>query len=103
MALPKTSVLQNLQASYEAYSQILLLVTTVIASPTQANIDAAVRATMLGTDRAQVLQPKPTYSLDGENYDWAGYQATVLAQLQGLKALMQREGGPYLIRSRWRA
>jgi hypothetical protein len=90
--------LQNLTQAYQNYTQILVLVTQVVANPTQANIDAAVAE----TDRLGVVGPKPTYSADGENYDWTGYQQFVLNQMETLERAIQRAGGPFMIPTRWR-
>lgn len=93
------SVLENLQRAKESYSQILVLLTQVIATPTQANIDAVVQA----IDRAGLVRPKVTYSLDGESYAWTEYQQFILTvALPQLNQLIQRETGPWQVVSRMR-
>jgi NurA-like 5'-3' nuclease len=94
------SVTQDaLQAAYDNYGRILLMVTMQIQAPTQANVDAisaAIKATGTGTG---TLVMKPTYSLDGESYDWVGYQSFIIQQMLNLKTLIAVESGPYEVRS----
>lgn len=73
------------------YTRLLLLVTQVIASPTQANVDAVVAA----ADGSGIIRPKPTYSADGESWDWTGYQNMLIGQFQTLLQTEQRIGGPF--------
>ena len=87
---------QTLQRAYDNYARILILVTQVVAAPNRDAIDAVVAA----ADGAGVLRPKPTYSIDGENYDWTGYQSMILQQMKILKELIQLEQGPYELRTR---
>jgi hypothetical protein len=87
--------LDYLQQAYANYTQILLLVTQVIANPTQAGIDAALSAAR----SANVVRPKLTYGLDGESYDWTGYQTFITNQLLMLKKTIAIESGPYQVES----
>lgn len=82
-----------LQRAYANYALILVQLTQVIAAPNRDNIDALVAA----ADGAGILRPKPTYSLDGESYDWTGYQSMVIQQMKALKELIALESGPYNI------
>lgn len=93
------SVQANLQQALFNLSQLLVLVTQVIASPTQAAVDAVVAA----ANTAGVLAPKPTYSLDGESYDWAGYQTMLIGQQRELMRAIQLAGGPFTVVSRARS
>ena len=78
------------------YALILVLCTEVIANPTKAGIDAVVdAATTTG-----IVRPKPTYSLDGESYDWTGYQQFIVSQLEALDKAIVRAGGPYEVNTR---
>ena len=46
--------------------------------------------------------PRPSYGLDGENYDWPGWRTAVLSQIETLNKLIQQEDAPFSIRSRVR-
>lgn len=46
--------------------------------------------------------PKPSYSLDGESYSWTEWREAVLRKITTLNALIQSEGGPFVITSRAR-
>lgn len=39
--------------------------------------------------------PKPTYSLDGESYDHAGYLDMLFRNLENLQKAIQRAGAPF--------
>jgi hypothetical protein len=86
-----------LQRAYENYCQILVLVTQQIASgTTQAGLDA-IAALSAGTG---ILQPKLSYSVDGENVQWMEYQQYILTNILLLEQAIQRASGPFEIRSR---
>ena len=91
-------VIDNLKAAKFNLSQLLTLVTLVASDPTQANIDAAVTAINAGTYTG-TLVPKPTYTLDGESYDWAGYLNTLTDAMAKINDLIQRESLPWRVRS----
>ena len=78
------------------YTMLLLLVTEVIANPTRANIDTVVDA----ASTSGLIQPQITHSVDGENYDWTGYQTMLMDQLDKAVALKGKLSGPYEIRTR---
>lgn len=78
------------------YLRLLLLITEVVTNPTQANIDAAVTAD--GTDSR--LKYRIDHSLDGESYNWTGWQEFVGRQLEQLRKLELTLAGPYEVRSR---
>jgi hypothetical protein len=44
-------------------------------------------------------QPKPTYTLDGENYLWAEYVQILTTQLLALEQARQRADGAFEVRS----
>lgn len=92
--MPSTA--QALQRSYDNMARILVLCTQVVLNPTRANIDAAIGA----ADAASIIRPKPTTSIDGESWDWTGYQQMLMSQMQALKTLIQMENGPWEIRTR---
>lgn len=94
-------VIDNLTAAKFNISQLLVVVTLAAKNPTPANIDAAVTAVNSGTYTGQLV-PRPTYSLDGENYDWAGYLQTLTDAMAKINDLIQRESLPYVVRSRVR-
>lgn len=79
---------------------LLLLVTTVVASPTQQSVDALVAAINAGTSTSPLI-PKPTYSLDGESYDWAGYANMLAGLLRTLDEAVQR-ARPYFLLTKMR-
>ena len=87
--------LSRLQQVKSNYARILILLTEVIANPTQANIDAIIDA----AGSASIVSPKPTYSADGVSYDWTGYQSFIIQQYEQLMKLIALESGPYEIRS----
>ncbi len=95
------SNLDRLQALKALYLQLLLQVQLALATPTPANIDAAVAAVNNAT-ATNPLVPRLQYSLDGESYDWAGYQSMILDQIPKLNALIQAESLPWCIVSRAR-
>lgn len=88
----------TLQRVYDNYARIWLMLTEVIASPTQANIDKLL-STAEGTG---VMQPKPTTSVDGESYDWLGYQAQLGEIMANVRRQMVFAAGPFEVRSRAR-
>jgi hypothetical protein len=45
----------------------------------------------------------PTFSIDGESYDWNNWLAGKTAAIENLTTQIQSVGGPFLIRSRVRA
>ena len=94
------TVLQKLQAAKTACVDLLLLVTQQINNPTQASIDTVATALNNGTGGPYV--PRPNYSLDGESYDWPGYQLMLTEQIDRLNTLIQREAMPFIVRSRAR-
>ena len=91
MAVPTPA--DCVQAALANYAQILVLVTQIVAAPTQGLVDQAVQL----IDRSGSLVLKPTYSLDGESYDWAGYQEMVVRQVEKLQVLAQRLAGPFAV------
>jgi len=95
------SVAQNLIAAKQLYSQLLVLVGTVIANPTQQNIDAAITAINKGTWTG-LLQFRLNYSLDGESYQWADFYSRLLDAIKEINALIQAEAMPFVITSRAR-
>ncbi len=86
----------TLQRTLDNYGRLWLLTTEVIANPTQQNIDT-LQSTAEGLG---VVTPKPTYSLDGENYDWAGYQEKLDSIMQGCRRQLIFAQGPVEVRSR---
>lgn len=43
--------------------------------------------------------PKTTYSVNGESYDWIGYQQFLIDKMKELEMMIQRAGGPFEVRS----
>ena len=90
------SDLDGLKRMKSNYIRIGVLVTQVIAAPNRTNIDAVIDA----ANGAGVIRPKVTYSIDGESYDWTGYQTMLLGQIKALNELIQIEGGAWEQRTR---
>jgi hypothetical protein len=85
----------SLSRAFNNYARIYVLVTELISNPTQANID-----TLLSTaEGAGLVRPKPTYSLDGESYNWESYQAQIIKIMADLRTMIIRLGGPFEVRS----
>jgi hypothetical protein len=42
---------------------------------------------------------KPQYSLDGESYDWPGWEEAILRKIDMLNKLIQSEDGAFEVRS----
>lgn len=64
--------LQNLQTAYANYTAILAEIT---------------------------VSPKPSYTLDGETYNWMEYQQFILDKVLLLEEAIQRAGGNFEFRS----
>lgn len=76
--------------------------------PTAAESIAAARdslAAVIATETAkwQAQGCPPTYSVDGESYDWNNWLAGKTAALESLTKQAQALQGPFIIRSRVRA
>ena len=58
-------------------------------------------AVLLATETAYQLAngAKPSYSLDGESYDWPGWEEAVLRKIKMLNELIQTEDGAFEVRS----
>lgn len=80
----------------ENYERLLIACCEVIANPTQAAVDALVDA----GSTSGLLNFSLDHSLDGESYNWVGYQTFLIDQIEKLKALETRLAGPYDVRSR---
>lgn len=85
----------TLQRVYDNYCRIFVMVTEVIANPTQANIDLLTSA----AEGASVIQPKINYSLDGETYDWLGYQQALGEIMANVRKQMVFAAGPFWVQS----
>ena len=48
---------------------------------------------------AITLNPKPTYSVDGQSVSWSEYHAMLAEQMARINDLIQVEGGPFENRS----
>ena len=95
------TVLANLQAAKANLSQLLVIVTLAAQNPTPGNVDAAVTAINSGT-YSGALVPRPTYSLDGESYNWAEYMTALLDAQEKIDQAIQRNSLPWIVRSRAR-
>ena len=93
MALDRTAAISRL---IDNYLRQLTLLTEVISNQTQSNVDAVIAAAGL----TNLIQFKITSSLDGESYDWTGYQAFLTKQLADLRKLEISMQSPFEIRTR---
>ena len=93
--MPSANAAAALERAYENYALILVQCTQVIAAPNRDNINALVAA----ADGAGIPRPKPTYSSDGESWDWTGYQSMILDKLEQLQKLIVMASGPYEVRT----
>ncbi len=63
------------------------------------NLDQAIDN--LAAVLAQVTaSPKPTYQVDGENYQWTEYVQMLMTQTKELEQMRQRADGAFEVRSR---
>ena len=92
MGIPITDS-QTLQVVYSNYCRILSMLTSVIANPTQTNIDTLCEA----ATGAQIVRPKPTVTLDGETYNWMEYQQFIITNMEALRTQMVEASGPFMI------
>ncbi len=90
------TTLAALERSRENCARLLLMCQEVILNPTGAAIDALVAA----ATTAGAMTPKPSYSVDGESYQWEAYQMSLISQMDKLTDLIAKMSGPYEIRSR---
>jgi hypothetical protein len=95
----------TLQRVYDNYCRILLMLTEVIAGQaTQQTIDALTTA----VEGQGIVRPKLTSSVDGESYDWTGYQQALLGPdgKSGMMAAIRQQiiflQGPFFVNSRAR-
>ncbi|MBE3132846.1 MAG: hypothetical protein IMZ55_05190 [Acidobacteria bacterium] len=52
------------------------------------------RRTAILTELASITG-KPTYSIDGQNVDWAGYRKSLYEELAAIGELVDSIGGPF--------
>lgn len=91
------AVLDNLNQAYVNLSLLLVMTQQAMQqTPTQANVSAIVTA----AQNAGVLTLKPTYSTEGESYDWTGYQSYLVDALGKVKRMIQDEAGPFMVVTR---
>lgn len=92
----------NLARAIWNLTNIMVALTEIVAgtspgvAPTQAQIASVV--TLAGT--AGVISPKPTYSVDGESWDWVGYQTFIASQIIALRKAQVIFMGPFEVQSR---
>lgn len=88
----------NISRAIDNYTRILVLVSEVIANPTQANVDSVVAAA--GT--SSTLNLLVNHTLDGQNYDFVGYQDFLMRAIEQLRKIEATISGPFEVRSRGR-
>jgi hypothetical protein len=55
----------------------------------------AAKANIAATLAGITANPKPTYSIDGQQVSWTEYHTMLVAQMKLLNDLLQVEGGPF--------
>lgn len=92
-----------LQLVQDNLVRLLILVTQQVANPTQGGVDAIVAAYQTAAPLGQaagVVVPKPTYSLDGESYQWDAYRQGLEKSIEVVQKLIVLLGGNFVVRSR---
>ena len=56
---------------------------------------ATIKSNLLAALATESANPKPSYSIDGQNVDWNGYRASLLKQIADLDAILAAAGGPW--------
>ena len=64
---------------------------------------AAITTFYDGTLSQQQTAPKPTYSIDGESMDWAGWSRLMMESIDKYLELKQKLSQPWILRSPGRA
>lgn len=62
---------------------------------TDAENLATIRSNILATLATESANPKPTYSIAGQNVDWNGYRNSLMQQLKDINAQMDAISGPW--------
>ena len=100
MSVNNVAALQQVQ---DNLVRLLLMVTMQVTNPTQAGIDAInaayAVASAAGTAVGVVIA-KPSYSLDGESYQWDAYRQGLEKSIEAVQHLIVLLGGNYIVRSR---
>ena len=92
----------NISRAIGNCTQILVLLTEVIAGTTlgQAPTATQIQAVVNGAASSGVPTPKPTYTLDGETWNWTEYQTLIIDKLEQLRKLEIIFRGPFEVISR---
>lgn len=62
---------------------------------TDAQNIATIRSNLLTALATESANPKPSYSIDGQSFDWNGYRAAIMKQIADLNALLAAAEGSY--------
>jgi hypothetical protein len=62
---------------------------------TNAENIATIKANLLTALATESANPKPSYSMGGQSFDWNGYRSAVLKQIADLDALLAAAEGPW--------
>lgn len=63
--------------------------------PTDAQNLATIKSNLISALVTESANPKPSYSIDGQQVDWNGYRAAILKQITDIEALIDTESGPW--------
>jgi sulfatase maturation enzyme AslB (radical SAM superfamily) len=86
----------TLNRALDNYHRIWLMVTEHMATRRQDGVDAIVSAAA----NAGIVGPNITHSVDGESYDWTGYQQALGEIMNSLRTQIIKSSGPFEVRSR---
>jgi hypothetical protein len=62
---------------------------------TDADNIATIRANLLAALATESANPKPSYSVDGQQVDWNGYRTAILGQIAALNGLQAAAVGVF--------
>jgi hypothetical protein len=62
---------------------------------TDADNIATIRANLLAALATESANPKPSYSVDGQQVDWNGYRTAILGQIVALNGLQAAAVGVF--------
>ena len=89
----------TLQRAYDNYARLWLMCTEIIASgSSQTAIDALTSA----AEGSGIPAPKINSSVDGDSYDWVGYQSMLGKIMTDLRQQMIMAAGPFAVVTRAR-
>lgn len=102
MPAPMPNNVAALQQVQDNLVRLLILVTQVVANPTQSGIDAinaAYAAAATAGTATGIVIPQPSYSLDGESIQWESYRVSLEKSVETVQHLIVMLSGSYIVRS----